>query len=303
MRNKGEKKMRSLALLLIKVFILTLFIFSIVKAAVGEATVVKSENESTLLVQEINQMNYHNEKLRFENKNLQSTIKKNETSYTQTSYRSKIKNTKIAYLTFDDGPSNNTLQILKILKQYNIKATFFVNGHPNLRFLYKQISDDGNALANHTYSHDYKTIYSSPDNFIKDVKKLDTFLTEITGKESNHIIRYPGGSNNNISLNYGGMKIMNNVIKEMNVEGYKYFDWNVDSSDASKYRQNKDIIVKEVLTQSTKIKHPVILMHDLDSKTTTVQALPEIIEGLKKQGFIFDVLSNNIYAPQFAVAK
>ena len=303
MRNKGEKKKRSLALLLIKVFILTLFVSSIVKAVVGEATVVKSKNERTLLAQEINQMNYHNEKLRFENKNLQSTIKKNETSYTQTSYRSKIKNTKIAYLTFDDGPSNNTLEILKILKQYNIKATFFVNGHPNLRDLYKQISDDGHALANHTYSHDYKTIYSSPDNFKKDVKKLDTFLTEITGKEPNHIIRYPGGSNNNISLNYGGMKIMNNVIKEMNMEGYKYFDWNVDSSDASTYCQNKNIIVREVLTQSTQIKHPVILMHDLDPKTTTVQALPEIIEGLKKQGFTFEVLSNNIYAPQFAVAK
>ena len=100
-------------------------------------------------------------------------------------------------------------------------------------------------MANHTYSHDYKNIYSSPDNFKNDVKKLDTFLTEITGKEPTHILRYPGGSNNNISHNYGGMKIMNNVIKEMNMEGYKYFDWNVDSSDASHIVKTKILLYKK----------------------------------------------------------
>jgi len=303
MRNSRKKKKNSLGLLIVKIFILTLFVSSIVKAAVGEATVVKSENKSILLVQQINQIQNRNEKLKIENKSLQSKIKINQTSNTQKSNKIKIDGTKIAYLTFDDGPSKNTLDILKILKQYNIKATFFVNGHPKLSDLYKQISDDGHALANHTYSHDYKNIYLSPDSFSKDVKKLDLFITEITGKEPTHILRYPGGSNNNISIHYGGTKIMNNIIKEMTVEGYKYFDWNVDSSDASTYRQSKDIIVREVLTQSSKHKHPIILMHDLDPKTTTVQALPEIIEGLKSQGFTFDVLTSNIYAPQFAVAK
>ncbi|MBZ9689248.1 polysaccharide deacetylase [Clostridium estertheticum] len=303
MRNTRKKKKRSLALLLVKIFILTLFVSSIVKAAVGEATVVRSENESTILQQEITQMHYHNEKLKSENTNLQSKIKKSEISYKQISTRSKTAKIKIAYLTFDDGPSKNTLDILRILKQYDIKATFFVNGHPALSDLYKQISDDGHVLANHTYSHDYKNIYSSADNFKKDVEKLDTFLTEITGKEPAHILRYPGGSNNNISVQYGGMEIMNSIIKEMNASGYKYFDWNVDSSDASTYRQNKDVIVQAVLNQSSQIKHPIILMHDLDPKTTTVQALPEIIVGLKKQGFIFDVLSNDIYAPQFKVIK
>ncbi|MBU3142649.1 polysaccharide deacetylase family protein [Clostridium sp. CF012] len=296
MRTSRKRKKGSISLLLVKVFILTLFISSIVKAAVGEATVVKSVNESALLHKEINQMHSHNEKLRSENKNLQSSIKKNETSYKQTS-----QNAKIAYLTFDDGPSANTLEILKILKQYDIKATFFVNGHPNLRYLYKQISDDGHALANHTYSHDYKNVYSSVENYKRDTKKLDDFLTEVTGKESNHILRYPGGSNNNISSDYGGKEIMTAIIKEMNASGYKYFDWNVDSSDASTYRQNKNIIVQAVLNQSSQIKHPIILMHDLEPKTTTVQALPEIIQGLKNQGFIFDVLSKDIYAPQFKV--
>jgi len=298
MGNSRRKKPHSLGILLVKIFIFTLCGSLFIGAAVSQATVVSSANERSLLLKQINQMHMDNEKLKSQNTNLESAIKKNETLY-----KEKLANAKIAYLTFDDGPSINTLEILKILKQYDIKATFFVNAHPDLSPLYKQISDDGHALANHTYSHQYKDIYVSADNFKKDVKKLDAYLTEITGKEPNYILRYPGGSNNTIGREYGGMDIMNTVIKEMNKEGYKYFDWNVDSSDASTFRQDKDIIVQAVLTQSSDHKHAIILMHDLDPKTTTVQALPEIIEGLKNQGFIFDVLSKNVYAPQFKVVK
>lgn len=298
MRHSRSSKRNSLGLLIVKIFIFTLCISSLIGAVVSQATVASSQNERSLLLEQINQMHSNNEKLKLQNKNLQSAIEKNETLYKQ-----KLANAKIAYLTFDDGPSINTLEILKILKQYDIKATFFVNGHPDSESLYKQISDAGHVLANHTYSHDYKSIYTSAANFEKDVKKLDEYLTKITGKEPTHILRYPGGSNNTISRDYGGMGIMDSVIKEMNEEGYKYFDWNVDSSDASTFRQDKDKIVQAVLTQSSEHKHAIILMHDLDPKTTTVQALPEIIEGLKNEGFIFDVLSKDTYAPQFKVVK
>jgi peptidoglycan/xylan/chitin deacetylase (PgdA/CDA1 family) len=298
MRNSVLNKKGSFNLLVVKIFIFTLCISSLLGAAVSQATVVKSENESSLLLKQINQMHKDNETLKSQNINLQSAIKKNETLY-----KEKLANAKIAYLTFDDGPSNNTLDILKILKQYDIKATFFVNGHPGFEALYKQISDDGHALANHTYSHDYKDIYNSADNFSKDVKKLDAYLTQITGKAPTHILRYPGGSNNTISHNYGGKEIMTSVITQMNKEGYLYFDWNVDSTDASTFRQDKDKIVQAVLNESTQTKHANVLMHDLDPKTTTVQALPEIIEGLKNQGFIFDVLSTTTSAPQFKVVK
>jgi peptidoglycan/xylan/chitin deacetylase (PgdA/CDA1 family) len=298
MRNsKADKKYR-LGLLLVKVFIFTLCISSLVGAGLSEATLASSETESSLLLQKISKLHSDNTKLKLQNENLNGAIKKNQTLYNE-----KLTNAKIAYLTFDDGPSSNTLAILKVLKQFDVKATFFVNGHPDLANLYKQISDDGHVLANHTYSHDYKSIYSSPANFKKDTKKLDAYLTEITGKEPNYILRYPGGSNNHISRDYGGMEVMNAVIKEMNKEGYLYFDWNVDSSDASVFRQTKENIVQAVLTQSSEVKHAIILMHDLEPKTTTVQALPEIIEGLKSQGFIFDALSKNTVAPQFTVIK
>jgi len=298
MRNLIIKKKIPSGLLLVKIFIFTLCIFSLLQVAIGEASVENKENESALLLQQISQIRNNNTKLKSENKNLQSGIIKKETSY-----KEKIDNTKIAYLTFDDGPSQNTLAILKILKQYNIKATFFVNGQPKYESLYKQISDDGHTFGNHTYSHDYKKIYSSASNFKMDIKKLDIFLTAITGKKPNHILRFPGGSNNTISNNYGGIKTMDPIIEEMSKSDYTYFDWNVDSSDALIFRQKKDIIVREVLTQSTEHKHPIILMHDLDPKTTTVQALPEIIKGLQNQGFVFDVLTKNTYSPQFKVVN
>ena len=298
MINSRMNKKHSLIFVIGKIFVFTLCISLLVKTVVSQASVVRSQNESSLLSQQINQMRSDNDKLKLQNKNLQGTMKEN-----QVLYKERLANTKIAYLTFDDGPSSNTLAILKILKQYDIKATFFVNGHPELRSLYKQISDNGHALANHTYSHEYKDVYNSADNFNHDVKKLDTFLTEITGKQPNHILRYPGGSNNTISHSYGGKEIMTNVISHMNKEGYTYFDWNVDSTDASTFRQDKNKIVHAVLTESRQTKHAVILMHDLNPKTTTVQALPEVIEGLKSQGFRFDVLSENTYAPQFNVVK
>ncbi|MBU3091437.1 polysaccharide deacetylase [Clostridium sp. CF011] len=298
MRISIIEKKHSLKFLIVKISIFTLCITSFLGVAVSQVTVVSSEHQHSLLSHQIAQIHEDNKKLKSQNKILESTIKKDEVLY-----KSKLDNTKIAYLTFDDGVSSNTLQILKVLKKYNIKATFFVNGHPESRFLYKQISDDGHTLANHTYSHDYNSIYASPDNFKKDVKKLDSFLTEITGKKPSHILRYPGGSNNTISHSYGGMEIMNSVISEMNKDGYKYFDWNVDSSDASAFCQHKHKIIESVLTQSSRTKHAIILMHDLNPKTTTVEALPEIIEGLTNQGFIFDVLSENTYPPQFKVVK
>jgi peptidoglycan/xylan/chitin deacetylase (PgdA/CDA1 family) len=298
MRNPRTDKKHSLRLLLVKVFIFTLCISSLAGAGFSEATLASSETESSLLLQKISKLNSENTKLKLQNENLKGAINKNQALYNE-----KLANAKIAYLTFDDGPSSNTLAILEVLKQYDVKATFFVNGHPDLSNLYKQISDAGHVLANHTYSHDYKRVYSSPDNFKKDAKKLDAYLTEITGKEPNYILRFPGGSNNHISRDYGGMEIMNSVIKEMNKEGYLYFDWNVDSSDASVFRQTKENIVQAVLTQSSEVKHAIILMHDLDPKTTTVQALPEIIEGLKSQGFAFAALSKNTVAPQFKVVK
>lgn len=289
MRRRSKSKLR-----IIEFILFIALIYSLSNMLIAQAKIIKAKNQNTKLMQKIMETKTSNETLTIENQKLLTSIEEKKNLYTE-----KIKNVKIAYLTFDDGPSKNTLDILKVLKDYNVKATFFVNGHKAHTDLYKKIADDGHALANHTYSHDYKTIYSSVDNFKNDVKKLDNFLTEVTGEEPNFILRYPGGSNNTISRRYGNKNIMGEIISEMHKEGYVYFDWNVDSTDAAAYRQSKDKIVNSVLNGSKHTKKAVILMHDLDPKTTTVQALPEVIQGLKEQGFIFDIMTKDTEGTQF----
>ncbi|EJP6471009.1 polysaccharide deacetylase [Clostridium botulinum] len=265
-----------------------LLFFSIISTFITGGRLLKAKVENNMLAKKINNMSSENKNIKDENVKLMSNIdKENET------YKEKMKNIKIAYLTFDDGPSKNTREILKILKENDIKATFFVNGHPGLEDLYKDIAKDGHVIANHTYSHDYKKVYMSPENFEKDIKKLDKYIEETVGQKPSHIIRYPGGSNNTISHNYGGPGIMKQIIAHMNELGYMHFDWNVDSTDASAFCQRKDKIINSVLTESRGQHKAVILMHDTNPKTTTVQALPEIIKGLKEQGFVFDVITKD----------
>ncbi len=205
---------------------------------------------------------------------------------------------KIAYLTFDDGPSGNTPKILDILKQKEVAATFFVIGNPAMKDTYKRIADEGHTLGNHTYGHDYKKIYKSPETFFADVDKLNDLLEEATG-ERTKILRFPGGSNNTVSRHAGGSGIMSVMIDSVLGDGYRYFDWNVDSQDAAKGKQSKDVIVRSVLNGANHTNKAVILMHDAQAKTTTVDALPEIIDGLTQKGFIFRGLDMNSPEVQF----
>lgn len=205
---------------------------------------------------------------------------------------------KIAYLTFDDGPSGNTSKILDILKEKNIPATFFVVGNQKMKNTYKRIVDDGHTIGNHTYGHDYKGIYKTTEAFFADVDKLNDLLEETTGQRSK-ILRFPGGSNNTVSRHAGGQGIMNIMTEAVIGEGYRYFDWNVDSQDAAKSKQSKDVIVKSVLSGANHTNQAVILMHDAPAKTTTVDALPEIIDGLTKKGFIFKGLDMDVPKVQF----
>lgn len=281
MNRKTKKRLPMFIIILIS-------LFAISKISFTEVKIAKLQLENHHLEKVISQTEIQIEQAKKQNQTLLANIndKKNI-------YKNKMQNEKIAYLTFDDGPSSNTLNILEILKENNVKATFFVNGHESLKHLYKKIVEAGNVLANHTYSHDYRKVYTSPDNFINDIKKLDNFIKETTGQEPSHVIRFPGGSNNTISHRYGGRGIMPLVIDRVNKEGYTYFDWNVDSTDASRFRQTKERIINSVINEAKYQHHAVILMHDLAPKTTTVQALPEIIKILKNQGFTFDVLSKN----------
>lgn len=181
------------------------------------------------------------------------------------------------YLTFDDGPSPNTDAILDVLKQYDVLATFFVVKREgrNYEKMYRRIVEEGHSLGMHSCTHVYRDLYSSESAFKDDTKEIRDFLYLVTGVESD-IYRFPGGSSNHVSMT--DMKILAKALLD---EGIAFFDWNISSGDASSVGASKDTIVSNVIKHLEDSDTLIILFHDLDSKDTTVEALPDIIEYIQ----------------------
>lgn len=194
------------------------------------------------------------------------------------------------YLTFDDGPSNVTTGvILDILKEENVKATFFVTDNgPD--YLIKRMYDEGHTIAIHTASHNYSNIYSSIDNYFADLKIVSDRIKRITGQTSK-IVRFPGGSSNTISRRYNE-GIMTQLTEELFNRGYRYYDWNIDSGDASSAK-TKEAVYNNVVNNLSKDKMNVILMHDI--KKPTRDAIRDIIHYGKENGYTFDRIDMDTY--------
>lgn len=196
----------------------------------------------------------------------------------------------VVYLTFDDGPNVNvTPRVLDVLKQYDVKATFFViykEGEAE-EALYKRIVDEGHTIAVHTSSHSYNAIYSSVDAYLADFEKISSKIESVTGVKP-EIFRFPGGSIN--SYNVG---LYQELIAEMLRRGYVYYDWHVSSGDASGPSVSADKIKNNVLN-TTNDKEAIVLMHDGPGHGATADALPGIIEGLKSKGYRFAALDNSV---------
>lgn len=201
----------------------------------------------------------------------------------------KEKNIGTIYLTFDDGPSNNTSKILDILKQEDIKATFFlVNFNSSYNSVVKRIYDEGHSIGIHSYTHNYKLIYSSVSAYFDDLNKMNDKIKTITGSDTK-LLRFPGGSSNTISSFNKG--IMTTLVKEVTNAGYHYFDWNVDSSDAWSARNSNDVYNNVV--NNLKKGTNIVLMHDLSSNEKTVNVLEKIIKDAKEKGYTFANITMN----------
>lgn len=205
---------------------------------------------------------------------------------------------KVVYLTFDDGPSENTQKIMDILARYNVKATFFVTGrNQKYNYLIKDAYKAGHTIALHTYSHDYQTVYASVDNYFDDLNKVGQMVKKEIGFVP-HYIRFPGGSSNTISRKYC-QGIMSTLTKEVVEKGYQYYDWNADSTDAS----GNHVAVDKLIRNGTLChdNNVMILCHDAQAKDTTVQALPSIIEHYQSLGYSFKGIDDKTYTPHQSV--
>lgn len=195
----------------------------------------------------------------------------------------------VIYLTFDDGPSSNTTKILDILKNEGVKATFFlVNFNSSYNDIVKRIYDEGHTIGIHSYTHNYKLIYSSVNAYFEDLNKMNDRIKTITGSDTK-IIRFPGGSSNTISSFNKG--IMSTLVRKVTDMGYHYFDWNVDSSDAWSAKDSTDVYNN--VMNNLRSGSNIVLMHDLGTNKKTVDTLEKIIEDAKEKGYVFENITMN----------
>lgn len=188
---------------------------------------------------------------------------------------------KRVYLTFDDGPSAYTAQILDILKMNDVKATFFVIAREDTYYdeYLKRIVDEGHTIGIHSYTHDYKKIYSSLETFRQDVNSMSDYIYEKTGKRTN-IYRFPGGSSNTVAD-----IDMHECIAYLNEIGMKYYDWNALNGDAVSNELTEEQLIDNIMKDVRKNDTSIVLMHDMQSRHTTVDSLQTLITILKSEGY------------------
>ena len=203
------------------------------------------------------------------------------------------KEKKTAYLTFDDGPSSLTPKVLDILDEYNAKATFFVVYKDDAEYTsyLSEIGKRGHTLALHSYSHDYKKIYASVDNFLADFEKVYDWVYEETGLRPT-LFRFPGGSTT------GKRAVVDEIVEEMERRGFIYYDWNVSSGDGSNLTTTENIIDNVTSTIGYQ-DFPVVLMHDGPGKNATLRALPTVLEMLTEEGYEFETLNETMKPVQY----
>lgn len=199
---------------------------------------------------------------------------------------------KRVYLTFDDGPSANTGDVLDVLKKYDIKATFFdiEKEDEGEKKALKRCYDEGHTIAIHTMTHDYDEVYASLDNWKEDVLGQQKYLEEVTGVKT-YYYRFPGGSSNTIAAKRG--TDIEECIKWLNKNGFKYYDWNIDNEDSTGTSFTPDQLADNVLDYMSDEGDYMILLHDTNAKENTTLSLPKIIETLQGKGFTFCQITDN----------
>lgn len=187
---------------------------------------------------------------------------------------------KRVYLTFDDGPSIYTGQILDILAANNVKATFFVIGRDESYYeYYKRIVDEGHTIGMHSYSHVYQDFYKSEESFAQELTELNDLIYDVTGTKST-IFRFPGGSSNSVAP-----LPIQDYIAYLNENNINYYDWNALNGDAVTTGLSPEQLVNNIMNDVEHNQDSIVLMHDLQTTHTTVESLQLLIDTLKSGGY------------------
>ena len=201
-------------------------------------------------------------------------------------YKSPEDGSKRVFLTFDDGPTKSvTPYILDLLKQENIKANFFVLGS---RVYYnkdiaKREFDEGHFIGNHSYSHNYDSIYASEESILDEYNRTNDILREATGCDyfNTLIFRFPGGTRGG---KHNDLKVA--TAEKLHQMGVGTIDWNVLTGDAEGSRTKEAIL--EDFNKGVQGKNSVVLlMHDASDKILTYETLPDIISYFRNNGYQF----------------
>ncbi len=199
------------------------------------------------------------------------------------------------YLTFDDGPSKNTEQILNTLQEAGVPATFFVvsaEGNEEYLPLLKRTLAEGHCIGLHSDTHEYRKIYASAEAYWSDIDALRKKLEPYCSGYDYSVLRFPGGSTNTVSHKYGGSGLMEELIPQAKDKGYAVVDWNVTAEDSVGGNPSANTIASRVIKGCQKQNSAVVLMHDSATNAATAEALPVIINWLKENHYAFDTVDH-----------
>ena len=208
--------------------------------------------------------------------------------YAPEPYHATTRQQQTVYLTFDDGPSERTDEILNVLAEKGVKATFFVIGQgeeANLERM-RRIVAEGHTIGMHSYTHDYNSVYSSVEGFLDEFYRIFCQIKEATGVTPS-VFRCPGGSINGYN---GGF--YQEILSEMIRRGFVPYDWNVSSEDAATNQTLPvETLVRNVVDNTVGKVRSIVLFHDSGSKTTSSQAIGPVIDRLREQGYTFEPIT------------
>ena len=205
---------------------------------------------------------------------------------------------KVVYLTFDDGPTPKiTERLLDVLKEHDVPATFFIVGKEiqGREAILKRIYEEGHGIGLHSFSHNFKILYKNPESFIMEMEKTNKTINEVLGTNLDiKVIRFPGGSAGRLNTRFY------NALCE---KGYLIFDWNVDLQDGVKGGLSPSEFLANSKKCNSKGLRRIILAHCNCNNKNTCEALDDIINYYKEQGYVFKAIDNTTSPYYFKFKK